>query len=656
MNKLLHYLKTWSPDRTRPLIIAVGVCALTCITLLIIGGSLSAKTPELVTKPLPQVIEEITAKKSGIYVSTSDILIVDKESKVSAKLPAAVAETQMNQLINNGVNITSSPTLQDVFPNHQGDTLYSFMWLPAIVGSFLMALWLLAVYRKNKREAAEAQENDEARKAKAGGDGPVVIDYENPDTTFADVAGCEEAVESLHEISDFLKRPEKYTTMGVRVPKGGILSGPPGTGKSLLARALAGEAKVPFFSMAGSEFTEIYVGQGAKRVRELFKKMREHEKCILFIDEVDAVARKRSSGDSGGSNHETEATLNQLLTEIDGFNNKADGKTIIVLGATNRVDLLDPALTRSGRLERKIEVPNPDRRGREKILRLHAEGKPLASDVDLPLVAARTPGFSGADMATIINEGGLFAIRENESEITQKHLDQAIADVAMGKARKSAVVTEQDRKITAWHEAGHTVCAYLQEDHDDPVAVSIVPRGPAGGVTWMSGSDNSFMTRKQALAKLVTAFGGRAAEEHLLEGEYTQGPSGDFQQATNIAFTMVTKYGMTEVGYQTRDDRVAMSNEAVLKKVEELLEEAHKDATQLLQDNMGFMSAVVELLLEQDDVSYAELEVIAESLGVKHERTMISVPVLPEHEDNLEEAADLAEDQLTLGEAATSHL
>ena len=407
------------------------------------------------------------------------------------------------------------------------------------------------------------------------------------------------------------------------------------THNTLLARALAGEAKVPFFTMAGSEFTEIYVGAGAKRVRELFKNMRQHEKALLFIDEIDAVARKRSSGDSSAGNSETESTLNQLLTEIDGFNNKADGKTIIVLGATNRVDLLDPAITRSGRLERKIEVTNPDRLAREKILKLHAEGKPFAKESDLSLVAARTPGFSGADMATIINEAGLYAVREDLDEIHQKHLDQAIADVAMGKARKSALVTAHDRKITAWHEAGHTVCGYLQEDHDDPVAVSIVPRGPAGGVTWFSGSDEIFMTRKKALAKLVTAFGGRAAEEHILDGEYTQGPSGDFQQATNIAFTMVTKYGMTDVGFQTRDDRVAMSNEAVTAKVEELLADAHKAATKLLKDNMPFMEAVVELLLEQDDVSYAELEGIADRLGVKHERTMISVPVLPDHEDPL---------------------
>lgn len=644
MNKLVQYWKNWSPARTRPFIVVAFFFAALAVTCLIVGGALSTKAPALTYRPLPEVIDLVEESKSALYINTTDELIVSKESKIAAKIPASASEAQLNQLINRGVNITTAPTLPDAFPNHDGDQAYSLFWYPATVAILFFAAWTLAVVRKNKREAEEAQQEGEGRKARAGGGGQVAIDFENPDTTFADVAGCEEAVESLNEISDFLKWPEKYTRMGIRVPKGGILSGPPGTGKTLLARALAGEAKVPFFSVAGSEFTEIYVGQGAKRVREIFKKMREHEKCILFVDEIDAVARKRSSGDSSGSSQETEATLNQLLTEIDGFNNKADGKTIIVIGATNRVDLLDPALTRSGRLERKIEVPNPDRLGREKILRLHAEGKPMAADIDLPLVAARTPGFSGADMATIINEGGLFAVRENQEEITQKHLDQAIADVAMGKARKSAVVTDHDRRITAWHEAGHTICAYLQEDHDDPVAVSIVPRGPAGGVTWMSGSDQIFMTRKQALAKLITALGGRVAEEHILDGEYTQGPSSDLQNATNIAFTMVTKYGMTDVGFQTRDDRVAVSNEAVTKKVEELLEQAYQDARELLHDNMPFMTAVVELLLEQDDVSYAELEVIAERLGVRHERTMVSVPVLPEHQDNLDEAVEVADE------------
>lgn len=435
-----------------------------------------------------------------------------------------------------------------------------------------------------------------------------------PEVTFKDVAGCEEAVEDLRELAEFLKNPDKFNKLGAKVPRGAILQGPPGTGKTLLARAVAGEAQVPFFSCAGSDFVEMYVGVGAARVRELFSKARNAGRAIIFIDEIDAVAKSRSYNGHNG-NDEREGTLNALLHELDGFNRS----NIILLAATNRIELLDPAILRPGRLDRKITVPNPDRKGRLAILKIHATGKPLDSDVDLELIAKRTPGMSGAELSSVINEAAIEAGRRDLDKINASCLSDAVALVAMGRARKSAVVTEKDKLITAWHEAGHTICALQHPDAQDPVSVSITPRGHAGGITWMSGSDDLYLQRKQAAAQLIVAMGGRAAEEILLDGEFTQGPMSDLMRATELATTMVNNYGMTRRGLSVRESD-ANTHEVV----EELLSRALEDAKDILNSNQELMSLLIERLLEVETLEYQEILDIRDSIKVKNKRGNLS--------------------------------
>ena len=468
--------------------------------------------------------------------------------------------------------------------------------------------------RRGRRSAAAAVEP--RRKAPAA--------VEVPTTRFTDVAGADEAIAELRELVLFLTSPDQFTRLGAEAPKGALLCGPPGTGKTLLARAVAGEAGVPFFAAAGSDFVEKYVGVGAQRVRDLFAQARQHERAIVFLDEVDAVAAKRG-GDrgAGGGNSEADQTLVALLAEMDGFHST----NVIVIAATNRPDVLDDAITRPGRLDRKVEVPNPDRRGRQLILNVHTRRKPIAADVDLLALARRTPGFSGAQLKSLVNEACIDAVRRSLLEVTQECFDHAVATIAMGRARTSAMVTEHDRRITAWHESGHTLAAYLQADADDPVQVTIVPRGPAGGVTWMSGNDNSFLTRRQALAQLVTALAGRAAEEILLDGEYTQGASGDLSAATNLAHQMATQYGMTKLGYRVHHPQVAASSQTVAEVVEELLADAYASAAKLLNEHRDFLAAVAARLLDEETLTLADISEIAAGSGVaRHAVLPVSPP------------------------------
>jgi cell division protease FtsH len=457
--------------------------------------------------------------------------------------------------------------------------------------------------------------------ASAGGSGvsASVLPAAVPDTRFRDVAGCEEAVEDLREIVWFLTDPDRFTRTGARPLKGALLSGPPGTGKTLLARAVAGEAGVPFFEASGSDFTEMFVGVGAKRVRELFETARNHGKAIVFIDEVDAIARKRSDS-PGNSNTEGENTLIALLTEMDGFDQSSN---VIVLAATNRPDLLDAALTRPGRLDRQVTVPNPDRLGREQILTVHMAGKPIAADVDRVVLARRTPGFSGAQLQAIVNEACLEAVRRDLEEVDTNCFAAAVATIAMGRARGSALVTENDRVVTAWHESGHTLTALLLPDADNPVEVTIVPRGPAGGVTWMSGNDDIFLSRRKAHARLVVAMAGRAAEEVLLEGEFTQGATGDLDVATDLAVNMATRYGMTRLGLRIRGADSPMVDEVV----DELLTHALHTARALLAENRELLVAVAEALLVDETLSLAQVQAIAE--GVESYSTEYHPPSVP---------------------------
>ena len=451
----------------------------------------------------------------------------------------------------------------------------------------------------------------------------VVTLAERPTTRFADVAGAQEAVFDLSEIVMFLKDPARFTRAGAEQPKGALLVGPPGTGKTLLARAVAGEANVPFFAVSGSDFTEMYVGVGAARVRALFAAARAHEKAIIFIDEIDAIAAARSGAGQNG-NSETESTLNALLVALDGFT----ASNVVLLAATNRKDKLDPAILRPGRLDRMVEVPNPDRRGREQILAVHARNKPIEESVDLTAIAMRTPGFSGAQLKAVVNEACLMAVRTDSELVTEDFFHQAVATIAMGRARTSALVTEHDARITAWHEGGHALAGFLQPDADNPVAVSIVPRGPAGGVTWFSGNDDIFISRRAAHAQLVTALAGRVGEELLMGGEYTQGASGDLQSATALARRMATEYGMTRLGFGVRE-RSDGGGSAVTDVVEELLSEAHATATALLSEHRELLSRLAAELLVRKDLSLADLEELAEECGVARHSTSLPVPSLP---------------------------
>jgi cell division protease FtsH len=440
---------------------------------------------------------------------------------------------------------------------------------------------------------------------------------EVPADRFTDVAGADEAVAELREIVEFLRDGSRFEAMGARSPRGALLVGPPGTGKTLLARAVAGEAGVPFFAVAGSDFVEIFAGGGAKRVRDLFDRARSVSNAIVFIDEIDAVGRARSAGPGmGGGDSERENTLVSLLNEMDGF----VGSGVVVLAATNRPDLLDTALTRPGRLDRQIQVPTPDRRGREQILHVHARGKPLAADVDLVALARQTPGMSGAELARVVNEACLAAARHQLAEVTPGCLQEAVAVVALGRARTSALVTEHDREITAWHEAGHSVAALVQPDADDPVSVTIIPRGPSGGATWMGGNDNSFLTRERARAQLTTSMAGRAAEEILLSGEHTQGAAGDLQAATSLAQAMVTQYGMTDFGFAQLDaETLRVGGEvAVLahREIDNLLRRAHAQAADLLGEHRHLLGALAAALLDEETLDSTRIRAIAAEHGV----------------------------------------
>ncbi len=444
-----------------------------------------------------------------------------------------------------------------------------------------------------------------------------------PKTTFADVAGAEEAVEELEEIKDFLQNPGRYQALGAKIPKGVLLYGPPGTGKTLLARAVAGEAGVPFYSISGSDFVEMFVGVGASRVRDLFEQAKQNAPCIIFVDEIDAVGRHRGAG-MGGGHDEREQTLNQLLVEMDGFDARGG---IILIAATNRPDILDPALLRPGRFDRQIPVSVPDLKGRKQILRVHSKGKPLAADAELDGLAKRTVGFSGADLANVINEAALLTARHNGHVITGASLEEAVDRVIGGPARKSRIISEKEKKITAYHEAGHALAAWAMPDIDPVYKVTILARGRTGGHTLsVPEEDKDLMTRSEMIARLVFALGGRSAEE-LVFHEPTTGASNDIEQATKIARAMVTEYGMSaklgavkygqeqgepflgrSMGRQA-DYSLEVAHE-IDEEVRKLIEAAHTEAYEVLNTYRDVLDDLTLELIEKETLHQKELEVI----------------------------------------------
>ena len=444
-----------------------------------------------------------------------------------------------------------------------------------------------------------------------------------PKTTFADVAGADEAVAELKEIKDFLADPKKYQEIGAKIPKGVLLYGPPGTGKTLLARAVAGEAKVPFYSISGSDFVEMFVGVGAARVRDLFNQAKEHAPAIIFVDEIDAVGRHRGAG-MGGGHDEREQTLNQLLVEMDGF--EANGG-VVLIAATNRPDILDPALLRPGRFDRQIAIERPDLKGREAILHVHAKGKPLAEDVDLKSFARRTPGFTGADLANVLNEAALLSARNNVKLIDNAAVDEAIDRVMAGPQRKSRLMSDEERRVTAYHEGGHALVAHALP-HTDPVhKITILPRGHALGYTMVLPEEDKYsVTRNQMLDQLAYTMGGRAAEE-LVFHDPTTGAANDIEKATTLARAMVTQYGMTEklgaiklgtsdaapflgrdYGHQ-RDYSESIAG-AVDQEIRALIENAHQEAFDILVENRAILDRLVLELLEKETLGKEEIAVI----------------------------------------------
>ena len=449
------------------------------------------------------------------------------------------------------------------------------------------------------------------------------FNQERPDVTFADVAGEDEAVEELEEIREFLASPDKFHKVGARIPRGVLLYGPPGTGKTLLAKAVAGEANAPFFSISGSEFMELYVGVGASRVRELFERAKKNAPAIIFVDEIDAVGRHRGSG-IGGGNDEREQTLNQLLVEMDGFDERAN---IILIAATNRPDILDPALLRPGRFDRQIAVEAPDLKGREAILKVHAQGKPLTQQVDLRQIAKRTPGFTGADLANVLNEAALLTARSNMQFIDERAIDEAIDRVIAGPQKRTRVMNDHDKAVTAYHEAGHALAAAALNYTDPVTKVTILPRGRALGYTMVMPTEDRFnKTRNQLLDDLVYGMGGRVAEEIVFRDPST-GPANDIQQATKTARAMVTDYGMSDrigmvklgdadteaFGHGSGEAPRSFSDETAAiidEEVRRLLDNAMREAWRILSENRGVLDTLASRLLEEETLDEAQLREI----------------------------------------------
>jgi len=442
--------------------------------------------------------------------------------------------------------------------------------------------------------------------------------------TFQNVAGLQEEKEDLEEVVDFLKAPQKYTKVGARIPKGVLLVGPPGTGKTLLAKAVAGEAGVPFFSISGSDFVEMFVGVGASRVRDLFEKAKDHAPCIIFIDEIDAVARQRGTG-LGGGHDEREQTLNQLLVEMDGF---GVNEGIIVMAATNRVDILDPAILRPGRFDRKVAVGRPDVKGREEILGVHAKDKPLGEDVDLRQVAQTTAGFTGADLENLLNEAAIVAAKENRGFITQQDIKNSFIKVGIGAEKKSRVISDKEKKITAYHEAGHAILFHVLPDMEAVYTISIIPTGigAAGYTMPLPENDEMFDTRGKMLQEITTLLGGRVAEE-IIFGDITTGASNDIKRATGTARAMVMKYGMSEkvglISYGDEDDEVFIGRDLahtrgysedvareIDREIHRIIDECHARAKEIILENKEVLHACAELLLKQEKVHRDEFEAL----------------------------------------------
>lgn len=505
------------------------------------------------------------------------------------------------------------------------ESVLSTVLLPVLITMGGIALLFFLMNRQGGGANAKAMNFGKSR-AKMSGQNEIKV-------TFADVAGLKEEKEELEEIVDFLKSPKKYVQVGARIPKGVLLEGPPGTGKTLLAKAVAGEAGVPFFSISGSDFVEMFVGVGASRVRDLFQDAKKNAPCIVFIDEIDAVARRRGSG-LGGGHDEREQTLNQLLVEMDGF---GINEGIIVMAATNRKDILDPAILRPGRFDRNVIVGRPDVGGREEILKVHSKNKPLGDDVDLKQIAQTTAGFTGADLENLLNEAAIIAAKENRVYIQQQDIRHAFVKVGIGPEKKSRIVSEKERRITAYHESGHAILFHVLPDVGPVYSVSIIPTGGAGGYTMpLPERDDMFNTKGHMLQEITVALGGRVAEEEIFD-DITTGASQDIKQATAIAKSMITKFGMSErlglINYDNDSDEVFIGRDfghtsrgygekiagTIDEEVKRIIDECYEKARAILKEYHNVLDACAQLLLEKEKITRSEFEALFENCGADAE-------------------------------------
>lgn len=505
----------------------------------------------------------------------------------------------------------------------QGDVQRDSVFLTTILPFIIVAAVIIFIFVFMNRQAA-AGGGSNSKMMNFGKSRAKMMDPRAVKVTFKQVAGLSEEKEELEEIVDFLKNPKKYTDLGARIPKGVILVGPPGTGKTLLAKAVAGEAGVPFFSISGSDFVEMFVGVGASRVRDLFEEAKKNSPCIVFIDEIDAVARRRGTG-MGGGHDEREQTLNQMLVEMDGFGVNAG---IIVMAATNRVDILDPAILRPGRFDRKVVVGRPDVKGREEILNVHVKGKPIGDDVDLKTIAQTTAGFTGADLENLMNEAAILAAKKNEAYITQVDIDKSFVKVGIGAEKKSKVISDKEKKITAYHEAGHAILFHVLPDVGPVHTISIIPTGTgAAGYTMpLPEKDEMFNTKGKMLQEIVVGLGGRVAEE-LIFDDVTTGASQDIKQATALARAMVTKYGFSDkvglVNYGSDEDEVFIGRDlahtrsygenvatVIDEEVKGIIDECYAKARKIINDNRDVLDACAKLLLDKEKVTREEFEAL----------------------------------------------
>lgn len=614
------------------------------IVLSLVFYSSQGSTVQMNYTQFEKIVDEVDFKKSSMTISSTVIHLegtYEQNSKtVGYKVIVPRTEKNIEKLEKSLQRNGGKLTVED--PN-QGSVWISI--LSQIIPFLVIAVFFYFMFAK--MGGGGNNKAFEFAKSKARVESNVKV-------RFKDVAGCEEEKEEVKEIIDYLRSPKKFTDMGAHIPKGILMVGPPGTGKTLLAKAVAGEANVPFFSISGSDFVEMFVGTGASRVRDMFKTAQKSAPCIIFIDEIDAVGRQRGAG-MGGGNDEREQTLNQLLVEMDGM---TDNAGIVVIAATNRPDVLDPALLRSGRFDRRVTVSLPDIKGREAILHVHARNKKLASDVSLANLAKRTPGFSGADLANVLNEGAILAVRKNEAKVTMTDLDEAIDRVMMGPAKKSKKYTEKDKILVAYHEAGHAVIGLKLEDADMVQKVTIIPRGDAGGYNLMTPREEKYFHRKsEFIAQITGLLGGRTAEE-IQFGEISAGAVNDIEKLTEIAKNMVRVYGMSSLGpiqyadpqgnvflgrdYTKGSDYSAGVAAEIDKEVRAIVDECHENCRKILTENKDLLDLIANNLYEHETLTNEEItnlmnygqltdpNVETNEEEEKAEQEVVQVPEIPE--------------------------